>query len=298
MNSPSTDPPSPGIRYAAGIAHASRVVPVPGRSPRLFRWFRRYSRRYLRRHFHALRVSCGGPIPEVGDGPLVVVLNHASWWDPLVGLALTSAMPERLLHYAPIDVKGLAQYRFLERLGFYGVEVGTTRGSLAFLRRSLAILSRPGSAIWITAQGEFVDVRERPTRLKAGIGHLIHRIEAATIVPLAIEYPFWNDSRPEVLVRFGPRIEAAPGRDLSPDVWTARIGQALEETQDRLATESRLRDPSAFTTLAGGTAGVGGVYDLWRRVRATLQGRGFRPEHQLGDRPRADRTAPAQDRPG
>ena len=33
---------------------------------------------------------------------------------------------------------GLAQYPFLERLGFFGIEVGTTRGSLAFLRQSLA----------------------------------------------------------------------------------------------------------------------------------------------------------------
>ena len=65
-----------------------------------------------------------------------MVSNHPSWWDPLVGLALTEFMHERRIHYCPIDVNGLTQYPFLERLGFFGVEVGTTRGSLAFLRQA------------------------------------------------------------------------------------------------------------------------------------------------------------------
>ena len=70
--------------------------------------------------------------------------------------------------------------------------------ALTFLKTSLAILSRPDSVLWITAQGEFVNPRERPIRLKPGIGHLIHRLKDVTVVTLAIEYPFWNDRCPEV----------------------------------------------------------------------------------------------------
>ena len=80
-------------------------------------------------------------MPGLLSGPLVVVANHPSWWDPLVGLILTEFMHEGRVHYCPIDVNGLTQYPFLERLGFFGVEVGTPRGSLAFLRQSQSILS-------------------------------------------------------------------------------------------------------------------------------------------------------------
>ena len=111
-------------------------------------------------------------------------------------------------------------------------------------------------------------------------------------MPLAIEYPFWNDRLPEALVRFGPAIEISSGQEASPREWTARIGQALEETQDRLAEEARRRDPAAFTTLVGGSAGVGGVYDLWRRFRAWARSESFEPEHQLGDRPHTVRRDP------
>src|SRR4051794_33143735 len=170
---------------------------LPRRSAWLFAWFRAYARRYVRRHFHAVRVSREGSIPALPDGAVIVVLNHPSWWDPMIGLVLTELMPSSRIHFAPIEDIGLAQYPFLERLGFFGVEVGTTRGSLAFLRRSEAILSRPESVLWITAQGQFVDPRERPTRLKEGVGHLVHRIPAASVVPLALEYPFWNGRCPE-----------------------------------------------------------------------------------------------------
>jgi 1-acyl-sn-glycerol-3-phosphate acyltransferase len=230
-----------------------------------------------------VRISREGALPALPAGAVIVVLNHPSWWDPMIGLVLTTLMPASRVHFAPIEAGGLAQYPFLERLGFFGVEVGTTRGSLAFLRRSEAILSRPESVLWITAQGEFVDPRERPTRLKEGVGHLVHRLSDATIVPLALEYSFWNDRCPEALARFGNPISVNSGRQCTPATWTARIEQAFQETQDRLGEEARRRDPATFTTLLGGTAGVGGVYDLWRSLRARIHGKSFKPEHQIGD---------------
>jgi 1-acyl-sn-glycerol-3-phosphate acyltransferase len=256
---------------------------LPRRSAWLFGWFRAYARRYVRRHFHAVRVSREGAVPILPDGAVIVVLNHPSWWDPLIGLVLTDFMPASRVHYAPIEAGGLAQYPFLERLGFFGVEVGTTRGSMAFLRQSRAILARPVSILWITSQGEFVDPRERPVKLKEGVGHLVHRLSLVTIVPLALEYPFWNDRCPEALARFGDPITVSAGRQFSPTALTARMEQALQDTQDRLADEARRRNPAAFTTILGGTAGVGGVYDLWRRVKARVHGEPPVLEHQTGD---------------
>jgi 1-acyl-sn-glycerol-3-phosphate acyltransferase len=253
----------------------------------LFRW---YARRYTARHFHAVRISRTGPIPDLPDRPAIIVANHPSWWDAMIPFILTGVMPQGREHFAPIDVVGLAQYPFLARLGFFGVEADTGSGAARFLRTSLAILSRPLALVWITAQGRFVDPRERPTRLRPGMGHLAHRLSDAIVVPMAIEYPFWNDRCPEVLVRFGPMLEVGDGRSRSPADWTAAIERALEVELDMLAGEAMARDPAAFTTILAGTAGVGGVYDRWRRIRARLVGRTFQPEHAArppaGGRPR------------
>jgi 1-acyl-sn-glycerol-3-phosphate acyltransferase len=241
-------------------------------------------------------VSRAGGFPELPRRPVVIVVNHPAWWDPLIGLILTETMPRWRVHFAPIEGQGLAQYRFLERLGFFGIEAGTTRGGLTFLRKSLAILSASESMLWITAQGDFVDPRDRPVVLKPGIGHLAHRLTGAVLVPLAVEYPFWNDRCPEALVRFGPPIAVESARAQSSAEWTAAIARSLEATQDELADEARRRDPGAFITVLGGTAGVGGVYDMWRRLRSMLGARPFRAEHS--SRPRAIAPGPTSDHEG
>ena len=97
---------------------------VVRRSPRLVRFFTRHVKRfYLARDFHAVRLSKSGIPGPVPDGPLIIVLNHPSWWDPLVGLVLAELFPDRA-HYAPMDANALGRYRIFERLGMFGVEPG------------------------------------------------------------------------------------------------------------------------------------------------------------------------------
>ena len=97
------------------------------RSPWLIRLFTRHVKRfYLARDFHAVRLSRSGRPGPVPDGPLIVVLNHPSWWDPLVALVLTELFPDRA-HYAPMDADALRRYRIFERLGMFGIEPGTMR---------------------------------------------------------------------------------------------------------------------------------------------------------------------------
>ena len=48
---------------------------------------------------------------------------------------------------------------------------------------------------------------------------------------------------------------------------------------DMLAIESATRNPALFQTLLGGAAGLGGIYDLIRRVQALAKGQRFDPSH-------------------
>jgi phytoene desaturase len=253
------------------------------RSPFLFGIFRRHVKRFhLARHFHAVRLSTSGRPAAVPDGPLIVILNHPCWWDPMVGLALTELFPDRA-HFAPMEAGALRRYRLFERLGMFAIESGTPGGAREFLRTSRAILARPRTALWITAQGRFADPRERPPGVRPGVAHLARRLRRAVILPLALEYPFWEERYPEALARFGPAIVVERGADRTAEEWRTGIEQALADTQDALALEARRRDPTAFETLVVGKAGVGGVYDCWRWLRALLRGEPFRPEHGAPD---------------
>jgi 1-acyl-sn-glycerol-3-phosphate acyltransferase len=268
------------------VEHAAPVLTsLPNRCDHLYRWFSWYVQGYLQKHFHAVRLSRGSR-PEVpAHLPLIVVMNHPSWWDPLIGAVLARLFPQRT-HFAPMDAQALARYPLFGQLGFYGIEQGTPRGGLVFLKTTLAILSQPNSAVWIAAQGTFTDARVRPPRLRPGIGHVAARLARGVILPVALEYTFWNERFPEALARFGEPIliEASPHR--SAGHWVERLEASLEATQDALVADALSRDPRVFETLLVGKVGIGGIYDRWRRFWAWLRNERFQAEHgsQGGDR--------------
>jgi 1-acyl-sn-glycerol-3-phosphate acyltransferase len=267
-------------------ARTGRVDPAaaPRISPWLLRWFRWYSRRYLSRHFHAVRLARAGRPEDPAETPLVVFLNHAAWWDPLVGLCLAEAVFPNRAAYAPIEAKALGRYRFMERVGLFGIDPGTRQGAVRFLRVAQAVLAMPNAALWITPEGRFADPRQRPVRLEPGLAHLARRMQRGVLLPLALEYPFWEERFPEALARFGDPVRAEEHRGLHLDGWNVLLAAHLEAAQDALAGESIGREANQFDVVIRGSAGVGGVYDLWRRMKARLRGQRFRPEHGEDDR--------------
>ncbi len=244
---------------------------LPTRSVWLCRWFTWYTRKHMRRHFHAVRVARRGRPPQpMPDGPLLFVTNHPSWWDPLFGLLLADRFTSRQL-FAPIDAESLRRFPFMRRLGLFGIDLQSLRGARTFLETALTVLHHAEAVLAVTAQGELTDVRVRPVVLRPGVGHLCARLSQGTVIPLAFEYCFWNSRLPEALVSFGEPISIVAG--VSADAWTQRLATALSETQDQLAQDSQQRNPALFDTLLGGGTGTGGVYDWWRRLRGWFTGR-------------------------
>lgn len=238
-----------------------------------------YLDRYFRRHMGALRLARWGRPPDLAaDRPLVIVMNHPGWWDgALVVLLGDRLFPDRET-YCPIDADMLAKYRVFGRMGGFGVSPDG-RGAADFLATSAEILARPGAAYWITAQGRFSDVRERPLGVKPGVARLAEIAPGAAFLPLAVEYDFWEERGAEACVAFGAPIPGEALAALARRERVARLESALADTMDRLATDVRARDPARFATLLSGRAGIGGVYDGWRRVSALLRGRRFDPSH-------------------
>ena len=110
-------------------------------------WFLWYCRNYVAKNFHALRISKTGLPADPGEGPLVFLLNHPSWWDPITGILLSKIFTTRV-PYCPIDSRGLGKYKFFSWLGFYSVEMGTTKGAIGFFKTTSYILNQPGTMVW------------------------------------------------------------------------------------------------------------------------------------------------------
>lgn len=260
--------------------------PVAARSPAIWRFMGVYFARYVRRHLNALRLAQWGQPPAAPEaGPVVVYCNHPAWWDAAVIILLAQRFFPAAESYAPFDAAMLARYRIFSRMGAFGVDLDSPRGAASFMAASRKILDRPGRVLWITAQGRFSDVRERPLALRPGVARLAELAPDALFVPLALDYAFWEERGAEACAAFG---RAIPARDLlalpRPD-RLARLEADLTATLDRLAADVRSRDATHFASLLDGQRGIGGVYDAWHRLVAALTGRRFVAGHREGRAP-------------
>ena len=258
---------------------------------RTLNWgFRRYVRRFVRKNFNAVRAQGIENLSSLARKPVICFLNHPGWWDPMTGVLMTDLLFSERRFVAPMDAHALRRYPILERLGFFPVERDTTRGAREFLRHSRQLLSASDAILWVTPSGKFHDVRQ-PASFMAGLTHVVHQEFEGWALPMAVEYTFWNERSPELLVRFGKPLSAV---DLPSDreARTLWLERSLAETQADLAAASIARDAKLFTTLLTGRAGVGGLYDLWRRLSATVRRERFSKRHSN------DSTLPMEPREG
>ncbi|GAC89213.1 hypothetical protein Gbth_110_015 [Gluconobacter thailandicus F149-1 = NBRC 100600] len=175
-----------------------------------------------------------------------------------------------------MESQALRKYPLLDKAGLIPVAPENPESLRHFLRKACKILGQ-GHVLWITPQGHFSDVRSRPIRLQTGFAHLARRVPSAMLVPLAIEYTFWNESRPELLLRFGDPVSALGSTGTQNT--TGLMEEALTTTMETLARDAIMRDPSKFRTLSQGAGGIGGLYDVGRRIRQWARGKAFQPRH-------------------
>jgi 1-acyl-sn-glycerol-3-phosphate acyltransferase len=240
-----------------------------------------YFERFFRRHMNAMRLAeWGMPDLPPDAGPTIVYSNHPAWWDAAIYMLAADRLFGSCESYAPVDAEMLRKYGIFGRIGGFGVDLQSPRGAAAFLAASADVLSRPGRVLWVAAQGRFSDVRERPLGLKPGIARLPELSPHCTVLPLAIEYGFWLERGAEAFLAFGEPMSAHGLLAQPRATRLQRLEDALTVTLDRLSADVRTRDPARFRSLLDGRAGVGGVYDGWRRAMAALRGRSFDPSHE------------------
>lgn len=270
---------------------------IPGEyNERFAAFFGWYTRRLFRKKFHAVRLAMGSR--EVlarhasTDAPLVIAMNHSSWWDPLIAVVLgRSLCPERSA-CAPIDAAMLAKFGMFKKLGLFGIDPDDARGMTRVLEYVLARFEGDRKpTLWITPQGRFADVRET-IAIRPGVAAIVARAQAgasgpARVLSVAIEYAFWLEQKPEVFLRI---VEVDAPQASSTPHWHRAIEDAMQANATKLAALVRSRDPRAFESLLTSTGATAHpVMDLWLRLR------GVTP--QLDDRTRPHGAAPSHSMP-
>ena len=246
----------------------------------LTHWFTRYTQHYLRRSFHAIHLLGDPPqFDTAAEIPLIVCLNHSSWWDVLLGLFIET----RLFGweaYTVMDARQLQRYRFFSRLGVIGVDRSSLQGAREFLGYAETLLRERRRALWITPQGEMMSNYSRPIAFQPGIAHLAARLGEFYLARVTFQYEFWNDRLPEAFVSVSAleRVEAC-GANFDRKAFLHAQEQALEAQLDALLLQVEQRDATQFRELLRGKDGISPTYDALRKVGSKLRGETFTPDH-------------------
>ena len=264
-----------GLREGAGVAgggerrsDAGRVVPHR-RSKRFMDFFGWYTGRLFRKRFAAVRferesLACLSGL-DGHDGPVIMLGNHPSWWDPLVAVLLSATQTPARPMMAVMDADELERFGFFRRLGVMGVDPddpSSLEPMVSYLEGEFARERR--STLWITPQGHFTDVRA-PLRLRPGAARLAARLPGVRVGALAMEFCFWDEQLPQLCIRY---VEVATPERETTTGWLRSMSEAMRSNQEALAALVIARRADPFTVIGGkGVAGHNPVYDLWLRLR-------------------------------
>jgi 1-acyl-sn-glycerol-3-phosphate acyltransferase len=184
----------------------------------------------------------------VAAGPVLCVVNHTAWWDPLVILHLTTDV----LHvdgYAMMNAANLAKVPFFRRVGAFGVDLASPADGAHGIRYAAKLLREPRRVVWIFPQGEerspFEPVVARPGA--AAIARVVG--ERARVMAVGLRYLFAQDEKPQLGIAFGPAERARDDVELE----TARQVEALGDVLRRLDSGA---DAGSRTVLYEERAGV------------------------------------------
>lgn len=242
------------------------VLPATPREgfARVFAW---YTRRLLSKKFFAVRITESGleTLRTFADnGPGVVIMNHASWWDPLIGFHLARTLTPNHAALAPMQLDQLKKFAFFRKVGVFGLDPDAPRALRAmsdYLRDRWN--ANPRTILWITPQGELTDVRAS-LKLRPGAAACAALRADVSCAALAIELGFWNEQRPELFLHAVP---LSPERR-SISSWNRAMTDSLAAAQRQLAQRVIARDGSAFVNLLGGaSASINPIYNAWLRLR-------------------------------
>jgi len=208
-------------------------------------WLARDAASRIRRSFQASYVRGITTMRErLAAGPVLVVSNHTSWWDPIVLQYLCT----RVLGadaYAMMDAKNLERLAFFKKVGAFGVDLEDPRDGVRAMRYAAKLLDRPGRLVWIFPQGREVPITQRPLGFRPGSAVVARFAKKACVVPAALRYEMGKDPLPYLWATFGD-----PSTRDAHDV-------AVEREMDRLDRAILTGDAAGYDVLHARSESLG-----------------------------------------
>ena len=223
--------------------------------------------RKMRTGFHQVYAQGLGSLRRSIDaepGGTLFLANHSCWWDLFLVHFLNESIP--VDGFGMMEHFNMLRFGFFRRIGAFSVDRTDPASVRASLEYAAGLLRAPRSGVWIFPQGKIESNDARPLKFQSGVRALVRRSGRVRVVPAAFRYDFWQDERPEALVRFGePTWVDRPDLPSLIPTLEARLTAEL----DALRADALTQDVGRFESMLQGQRSMS---DNYARLRAKFRG--------------------------
>lgn len=165
--------------------------------------------------------------------PIIMFAPHSNWWDGIVGYHICHKIFKKEIR---LMVEELNRFPLLRRAGAFNVNKKSPQASMDAIKYSVDVLGDLNNILYLYPQGIIKPPNFRPIEFQSGLAYVAEkaakRYGKVALMPIAVNYMFLRDNRPEVLVEMGEIIEVESGK-LDRKEFTKYLGNTLEQLCDK-----------------------------------------------------------------
>jgi len=203
----------------------------------------------LEKRFYAMRYKGIENVKSVGKVPTIFFAPHCNWWDGIVGYTICNRIFKKEIR---LMIEELNRFPILRRGGAFSVNKKSAQSSMESLKYSVNVLSELNKILYIFPEGIIKPPNARPIELQGGMTYIAQKAAKeygkVNLVPIAVNYFFMRDNRPEVWVEFGKEI-ILDTHKIDRKEYTEYLGKELESLCDNQIYEISQAKFDGYQTL-------------------------------------------------
>lgn len=200
--------------------------------------------------FHAFRYKGGENFyKKDANTPVIMFAPHSNWWDGIVGYNICNRIYKKEIR---LMVEELKRFPLLRRGGAFSVNKKSAQSSMDALKYSVDVLGDLNNILYLFPQGIIKPPNFRPIEFQSGLAYIAEKAAKkygkVALMPIAVNYMFLRDNRPEVLVEMGELIHLEAGK-IDRKEYTNYLGSTLEALCNKQFDDIRQANFEGYETL-------------------------------------------------
>ncbi len=164
------------------------------------------------------------------ETPTIIFSQHCNWWDGIVMYHITNKIFGREVR---IMVEELNRFPILRHAGAFSVNKKSAQSSMKAIKYAVDECGKLSNILALFPQGIIRPPHFRPLEFQTGLAYMaqgvVKKFGKVNLIPVAVDYTFLRDNRPEVIVSLGEVITLTDAKQDRKEL-THQLEHALEVT--------------------------------------------------------------------